>query len=311
MALDRDVNVIRRPAVVALASLLAAGCASVEVERAKDLSSAGIQYAQATAKVITVATDAAVDADSDTQVVTKPRGTVSAEQQGQRAEQLEQLDAQLVKTISLYATLKRSVNAVEAYFRALQELANGSQAEATGEAVKAVADRVNGLSDALEKGAGKPLLTSAQVGAIAGLAKVVAAQVHGAKVAKALERDAPTIGRALALQERVLELAGDDIRNNLTKSNNQFYLTKVRTPYVKGDIDGTWADNRRTYLRVRALGQTDAAVTSAQAAAKQMQLVWERILSGEYSAKELTAMLKDTEDLLEAVVELKDANKAR
>ena len=123
MALDRDVNVIRRPAVVALASLLAAGCASVDVERAKDLSSAGIQYAQATAKVITVATDAAVDADSDTQVVTKPRGTVSAEQQSQRAEQLEQLDAQLVKTISLYATLKRSVNAVEAYFRALQELA--------------------------------------------------------------------------------------------------------------------------------------------------------------------------------------------
>jgi hypothetical protein len=167
------------------------------------------------------------------------------------------------------------------------------------------------LSDALERGAGKPLLTSAQVSAIAGLAKVVAAQVHGAKVAKALERDAPTIGRALALQERVLELAGDDIRNNLTKSNNQFYLTKVKTPYMKGEIDGNWADHRRTYLRVRALGQTEVAVTSAQIAAKQMQMVWERILSGEYSAKELAAMLKDTEDLLEAVTALKDANKAR
>jgi hypothetical protein len=42
-----------------------------------------------------------------------------------------------------------------------------------------------------------------------------------------------------------------------------------------------------------------------------MQIVWERILSGEYSAKELTAMLQDTEDLLEAVNALKDANKAR
>jgi hypothetical protein len=295
----------------ALVASALAGCASVAVERAKDLSSAGIQYTQATAKVIDVASDAAVDADSDTQVIAKPRGTVSAEQQNQRARELEQLDVQLVKTISLYATLKRSVNAVEAYFRALQELANGSQAEATGEAVKSVADRVNGLSDALERGAGKPLLTSAQVSAIAGLAKVVAAQVHGAKVAKALERDAPTIGRALALQERVLELAGDDIRNNLTKSNNQFYLTKVKTPYLKGDIDGAWADNRRAYLRVRALGLTVAAVTSALAAARQMQIVWERILSGEYSAKELTAMLKDTEDLLEAVNTLKDANKAR
>jgi len=305
------VRTMRWALVVALAAIALGGCASVAVERAKDLSSAGIQYAQATAKVIDVASDAAVDADSDTQVITKPRPPVSQQQQDQRAVQLEQIDTQLVKTISLYATLKRSVLAVEAYFKALQELANGSQAEATGDAVKSVADRVNGLSDALEKGAGKPLLTSAQVSAIAGLAKVVATQVHGAKVAKALERDAPTIGRALALQERVLELAGDDIRNNLTKSNNQFYLTKVKNPYLKGEIDGNWADNRRTYLRVRALGQTDAAVSSAQVAAKQMQIVWERILSGEYSAKELTAMLKDTEDLLEAVNALKDANKAR
>lgn len=84
-----------------------------------------------------------------------------------------------------------------------------------------------------------------------------------------------------------------------------------KTPYVKGDIDANWVDNRRTYLRVRALGQTEAAVNSAQAAAKQMQIVWERILSGEYSAKELTSMLKDTEDLLEAVNVLKDANKAK
>ena len=311
MAGLRDVKTMRCGLAAALSTILVAGCASVAVERAKDLSSAGIRYAQATAIVIDVASDAAVDADSDTQVITKPRPPLSAQQQDQRAVQLEQLDTQLVKTISLYATLKRSVLAVETYFKALQALASGSQAEATGDAVKSVADRVSNLSDALERGAGKPLLTSAQVSAIAGLAKVVAAQVHGAKVAKTLERDAPTIGRALALQERVLELAGDDIRNNLTKTNNQLYLTKVKTPYLKGEIDGHWADNRRTYLRVRALGQTDAALTSAQVAAKQMQIVWGRLLSGEYSASELTAMLQDTEDLLEAVNALKDANKAR
>jgi hypothetical protein len=262
-----EVRITTGRLAASMTAILLAGCASVAVERAKDLSSAGIQYAQATAKVIDVASDAAVDADSDTQVITRPRPAVSQQQQDQRAARLEELDVQLVKTISLYATLKRSVRAVEAYFRALQELANGSQADATGDAVKSAANGVNSLSDALEKGAGKPLLTSAQVNAIAGLAKVVAAQVHGAKVAKALERDAPTIGRALALQERVLELAGDDIRNHLTKSNNQFYLAKVRTPYLKGEIDGNWADHRRTYLRVRALGQTDAAVTSAQVAA--------------------------------------------
>jgi hypothetical protein len=49
-------------------------------------------------------------------------------------------------------------------------------------------------------------------------------------------------------------------------------------------------------------------LTSAQAAAKQMQTVWARILAGDYSPKELTAMLKETEDLLAAVAALKQAN---
>jgi hypothetical protein len=296
---------------IALTAILLTGCGTVALERAKDLSSAGIQYSQATASVIDVASNAAVDADSEAQVTTKPRQPVAAGEQERRAVQLEELDIDLVKTISLYATLKRSVNALEAYFRALQDLANGSQAEATGDAVKSVAERVNGLNNALEKDARGPKLTDAQVAALGGLAKVVAAQVHGAKVAKALERDAPIIGRALILQEKTLKLAGDDIRNHLAKSNNQFYLTKVKVPYQKGDLDPNWVDNRRTYLRVRALGQTETAVNSAEVAARQMQIVWERILSGEYSAKELTAMLKDTEDLLDAVSALKDASKAK
>jgi hypothetical protein len=258
-----------------------------------------------------VASDAAVDADSDTQVVTRPRPPVSQEQQDQRAARLEQLDAQLVKTISLYATLKRSVNAVEAYFRSLQELANGSQADATGEAVKSVAERVDSLSDALEKGAGKPLLTNAQVNAIGGLAKVVAAQVHGAKVAKALERDAPTIGRALALQERVLELAGDDIRNNLTKSNNQFYLSKVKTPYLKGRHRRDLGRPPPYVSQSAGIGSNgsrrDVGAGGRQANAERVGAHLERRVL----ARELTAMLKDTEDLLEAVGALKDATKAR
>jgi hypothetical protein len=42
-------NATRCAFVVAVAAIVLGGCASVAVERAKDLSSAGIQYAQATA----------------------------------------------------------------------------------------------------------------------------------------------------------------------------------------------------------------------------------------------------------------------
>ena len=53
---------------IALGLVVAAllqGCATVAVERSKDVSKAAIAYADATVAVIDVAIDAAIDADSD------------------------------------------------------------------------------------------------------------------------------------------------------------------------------------------------------------------------------------------------------
>lgn len=292
--------------------VLLSGCGTVAVERAKNVSSAGVAYAQATAGVIDVAIDASIDASSERQVRAKPRPPVSEKDQEVRAANLKKLDDELVKNAVNYTRLKRSVTAVEAYFRALQQLADGSPAEGTETAVKSLADRLNGLNEALDRtDSGKPLIDEKQKGAIAGLSKVVAKQVHGALLAEALERDAPTIGRTLVLQELVLKAAADDIRANLAEAATRFYTDRVVGPYKAGDIGAAWVNDRRTYLKVRALGNTAEAVSSAEAAARQMQTVWERILSGEYSAKELTTMLKDTEELLAAVAALKAANEKK
>lgn len=296
------------PIAGALTLIALQGCATVAVDRAKDLSSAAIQYSEATAAVIDAAIDGAIDADSEDQVRSAPRPPVSEAKQVERRAQLEQLDQELAKTVSLYTVLKQSVNTTKAYFLALQDLAKGSPADAAGEAVKSVAERVNGVNAALEGADATPKLSDAETAALGGLAGQVAAQIHGAKVAAALKRDAPIIGRALVLQESVLKLAGDDIRNHLNEVNNRFFVDRVRAPYEKGDLGPGWVKDRRAYLKVRALGQTETAVSSAAAAAKQMQTVWERILAGSYSAKEITAMLKDTEDLLDAVNTLKEAH---
>ena len=106
----------------------------------------------------------------------------------------------------------------------------------------------------------------------------------------------------------MLKAAEDDIRANLVNASARFYTGKVIGPYRTGTIDDAWVDDRRVYLKVKALGGSPEALTSAQAAARQMQTVWARILSGEYSAKEITAMLNETRDLLAAVAALKEAN---
>lgn len=289
-----------------LGSVLLTGCAGVGVQRAKDVSSAGIAYTQATAAVIDVAVDASIDFDSNSLLQT------ARAQPAERTAQLAERDAPLVRSTLLYSRLKRSVNVTQAYFAALQQLADGSTAEATETAVKSLADRLNGVNQAIDStGSGGALISTEKRDAIGGLAKVVAKQIHGAKLAAALERDAPTIGRALALQNKVLATAADDIRNNLNSEAVRGYRDRVQRPFAAGTTERTgWIEERKAFLKIQALGQTQEALNSAQAAAAQMEMVWARILSGEYSAKELTAMLKDTEDLLAAANALKDVTKA-
>lgn len=300
----------RAIATLVCSLLLLQGCAGVQVQRAKDLSSAAVRYSDATLAVIDAAADAAINADTQAQLrATRPATTDEARER--RREELEKLNKGLVETVALYQSLRSSVRAVKAYFVALQDLAEGSQADGTEAAVKSLGERVNGLSAALEGSAAssKPRLSAARIDAIAGLAGKVAEQVHGAKVAASLRRDAPIIGKALALQERVLTTAGDDIRNDLNQINNVFFVDRVQRPFAEGTPGSNWAADRRTYLKTRALHQTEAVVSTAAAAAGQMQAVWERILAGGLSAAAFTLMLKETEELLDTANTLKAAMK--
>jgi hypothetical protein len=301
-----------RGAALFAAALLAWGCASTNVERAKDLSSAGVQYARATAAVVDVAIDASIDADSAAQVRSKPRPSNLLPPEESR-KRLERLDSDLVDSVAYYGKLRASIGTLEAYFQALQALADGSQADATQAAVSTLADRVNTLNDVLAGGGAgvRPVLSEGQKNALAALGKQVAKQVHGAVVGRALERDAPIIGRAILLQEKILAAAESDIADKIAEENNRFYVDRVLTPYQRATIDAGWIDDRRTYIKVKAMGKTIEAVTSAQAAARQMEATWQKILSGEYSAAEMAAILRETDELLAAVVALKAAEKPK
>jgi len=293
---------------IACVALLLQGCAAVQVQRAKDLSTAAVRFSDTTLIVIDAAVDAAINADSQA-AVRGVRPAITEEAQEQRKQRLEVLNAGLADTVVLYQSTKSQIHAVKAYFVALQDLANGSPAEQIEASVKTLGERVNGLSTALEGGASaaKSKLSPAKIDAIAGLAGKVAEQVHGAKLASALRRDAPIIGKALALQERVLAAAGDDIRHELNQINNVFFIDQVERPYLLGTPGSSWPDDRRRYLKARALNETQAVVASATVAAGQMQAVWERILAGSFSASEINVVLRETEDLLDAVAAFKAA----
>ena len=288
-----------------LAPLLAA-CATAQLERGKDLSTAGIAYAKATEAVIDVAIDGAIDASSERQIAKRMGPAATRVERDERTKTLNTSDDELVEGVRLYTRLQRSVGAVGDYFAGLQALAGAKPAEATEAAVKSLAERVSGLNVAL--GRGTPISAERQT-AFAGLARQVVKQAHGAAVAHALERDAEVIDRALVLQELTLATAKKDVAAHLALANQRFYQERVLAPFLAGGIGTGWAEDRRPAVRVKALGSSVEALDSAETAARQMQVVWRRILSGETSSAEVLASLKDTEELLGATAALKQANR--
>ncbi|MBC7601123.1 MAG: hypothetical protein H7255_00475 [Ramlibacter sp.] len=279
------------------------GCAAVSVERGKDVSSAGVAYSKATSAVIDLAIDALIDTSSQRRLALAetPAQGPAAER---REASLRTIDSQLVDNVRDYAKLKRSVAAIEAYFTGLQDLSGATPGDAVEASVKTLADRVNGVSTAL---GGEARLTDERKGAVAGLAKLVVKQAHGAAIARALERDAAMIGRALALQQIVLQTATADLRAQANEEADRFYRERVIRPYISGGVGATWMNDRRTYIKATALGSASDATQTAAQAALQMQDVWGRILSGESSGKEFMLMIKDINEVLDTAQALKKA----
>lgn len=286
-----------------IAAALQVGCASVQVERGKDVSSAAIAYSRATAAVIDVAMDATVDVSSQRRLPLGEKPAVGAEADA-REQKLAEIDKELINNVRQYAALKRSVGAVEGYFTGLQELSGATPGDAAEASLNTLADRVNGVSTAL---GGEARLTVEQKGAIAGLGKLLVKQAHGAAVGRALERDAELIGRALALQQITLQTAAAEMKTQAAEEAVRFHRERVVKPYLAGGVGQTWVDDRRTYIKAMALGNTSQALQDASDASRLMEDVWRRILSGETSGKEFALMLKDVNESLDAAAALKKA----
>lgn len=256
------------------------------------------------------AMNASIDADSFARVAAKGRSgaQLSADQLDQLTKELEKSNEGLVVTVARYQQLRTSFVTLGAYFVALQQLAANPQSDATASAVKSLADRANEINTVLAKD--KELaLPSAEIDSLSGLSKLVADQVHGAVVASALRRDASTIGRTLAISQKAIHFAESDVRDYLTLKQEIFYRDHIHKPYVTQTMSDQWVEDRRTYLRAVAMGRASDAISKAEAASRQMQKTWEKLLSGDFSTAELHKMLGEINQLLAAVDTLKSSTR--
>ncbi len=291
------------------------GCASVNVQRGKDLSTAGVQYTRATATLVDAATDAMIDSDSEAFVRTKlPAAALSKpELLNKLRDNLQKSNDGLVLNTRLFTSLRSSLSTVEAYFKALQSLAENPQSQATASAVSTLSDRVNGLNKVLQASDGpvRPVISDAQKTALSGLTKLVADQIHGTAVGSALKRDAPAIGEALLLQEQVLGLSQTIILGALNDQTNRFEIDNIRRPFDKQEIGSGWVTDRNKFIRSKALGETSKELQAARFASQLMSKTWEKILSGVYDTSEIRLAIEEVDALASALTALKQAEKPK
>jgi hypothetical protein len=285
--------------------LLASGCAGVNVQRGKDLSTAGVAYTKATSAVVDATIDAMIDSESEA-LVRSYEGPNAPKPDPTR---LDKLNGLAIKNTATFLKMKASLAAVQAYFEGLQALVNDDSSTGAATAVGQLADHVNSLNRVLEGDPeAKDKISADQKSALSGLAKLVVDQVHGAKVAEALRRDAPVIGEALAFQAAILDNSALIIGNNLKQKANVFYVDRVRAPFAAGKIGASWVDDRRTYIRGAATGEVADSLKTAREASKQMTKAWEKVLSGTYDLSEMTTSIEELNDLLAAADALKKAS---
>lgn len=308
------ISIFARAPVALVSVFILVGCGSVQVQRGKNLATAGVQYSQATAALVDVANDAMIDSDSEALVRTKlPADALNADTITKLRDRLTQLDSGLVDNTKTFISMHASLSATESYFLALQNLADNPQSEAAASAVSVLSDRVNSLNAALKNGDSslKPVLSDQQKAALSGLTKLVVDQVHGAKVNAALKRDAAIIGETLQLQARIIDLASRVISSELKDQNNRFYVDRIKRQFENQEIGSTWVADRNTYIKTKAIGETSEELQAARQAARQMSASWEKILSGDYDISEMAAQIAEVEALAAAIVKLKQAEKPK
>lgn len=284
--------------IAGLFVFLMSSCATQSIKQGKDLSSSGIAYTRAVNNLLDVTTDQIIA--FDTEELKKTRYGTSLR------EKIIQKNEAVADVLTELDEFRAQTKLLETYFLNLQALADSPVKDDAGSAVEELSDSISKLSKTL---GGRESLTDEQKKQIGALGGLVAHTIHGAKVKRALKRDAEIIAVYLSLQENQLKIIAGILQDRFNAENDLFLEEKVIAPYVDTEqvIDADWAANRRQWFKTRFISQQ---LVTAQEAAKQLRGVWADILQGKTDINSLSVLISDINEFVTTVRALEAAGKS-
>ena len=270
-----------------LAALALTGCAaSAVVSESANLADAGIAYSQAAQDILPLTRERYLEWQSDSLLEERLGLDPCTEEQidaeappGDCKDLITKFDTaqNTQKQLAQHFTdLANHARALQSYFQSLKTLTDYDSATSASNAAGRAIDRINGLSNSLEATAN---IEPAQREAWAGLAGLVGDTVKAARLKARLKADAAAIGRALDIQDGVLEACAGLLGGLDEAAREEEFQAAVRTPYVTDSISSTsgWKA-----ARVASLTPTPEIeeLNHLRSAGAQLRDVWDDILSG-------------------------------
>jgi len=278
--------------------LTLSACATTQVQRTEQLGTLGKTYADAVALTGQEAMASSITFSLN-EIRKERAGGAFPTPEGRAKELKDQIEI-IEQRQKLVETSNQLLRLLAEYFADLEQFAKQDISTSFETGTGGLVDSINKIGKTVENNSkANAKISDAERTALAKLSGLVARQVHGQALARVLERDTSMIGTQLKLMSKILATYSEWIRARSDMELKEFYRDRVVKPFVgTGELPGSWDQDVRRYLQGMSLSEK---LAKTQAAGERMERFWAGYLAGEISIGDMVAVLKDMEQLLQAV----------
>lgn len=264
-------------------------CATARLEQFSQFAATGQTYTVALPKVLDVALQSTIEANSSELVETRDKITDPAE----RANQLAASDEEIHRRAQAFQAIKSQTTLLGAYFTGIAALAESDTGEGIAKSTQNAADALAKVSkDAATLKIGEAPLKDV----LGDVVPIVVAAFQRSKLEQVLKATAESVGRSIDIHVALLDQLGIVIRGEQAVVIGITKLKEVDRKYRDaGALPENWKARRAELLLEQArLGELGEALKAAQ----KLKLAFVDLVENKSSSISLTLLLQDIQRLI-------------
>lgn len=266
-----------------------AGCSTARLEQFSQFAATGQAYTVALPKVLDVALQSTIEANSSELIETRDKIT----DPGERANKLAASDTEIRRRAQAFQAIKTQTFLLGAYFTGIAALAESDAGEGLAKSTQNAADALAKISkDVAELQIGKAPIKDV----LGDVVPIVVAAFQRAKLEQVLKATAESVGRSIDIHIALLAQLGIVIRDEQEVAIGTTKLNEVDRQYRDaGALPGNWKARRAELLLEQArLGELEEALKAAQ----KLKLAFIDLVENESSSATLALLLQDIQRLI-------------